>query len=116
MSRWQEYDWDLMVRRKAPAPLIAAALLLAWWVATAESGSLTVAKCKADHNELLASIEDARHQAIQQINAQIAGTDDQLRTASLKALRERAWDQEESQRGQAQQIYFDCMNAVPKAG
>ena len=90
MSRWQEYDWDLMVRRKAPAPLIAAALLLAWWVATAESGSLTVAKCKADHNELLSSIEDARQQTIQQINAQIAGTDDQLRTASLKALRERA--------------------------
>lgn len=116
MSKWQQYDWDLMVRRKAPAPLIAAALLLAWWVATAESGSITAVKCKADHAELLASIEASRVEAIKQINSQIAGTGDQQRIAALTAMRERAWDQEESQRGQAQQIFFDCMNATKGPG
>lgn len=114
MSRWQEYDWDLMVRRRAPAPLIAAALLLALWVATAESGSITAVKCKADQDELLASIEAARQQTIAQINAQLSESGDDQRTQALLAMRERVWDDEEAQRGTAQQIYFDCMNAAQR--
>ncbi|PIW29727.1 MAG: hypothetical protein COW30_04100 [Rhodospirillales bacterium CG15_BIG_FIL_POST_REV_8_21_14_020_66_15] len=116
MSRWQEYDWDLMVRRRAPVPLVAAALLLALWLATAESGSITAAKCQSDRDDLMAAIEAARQQTIDDINAQLAATDDAYRIESLTALRERAWDDEESQRGQAQQIFVDCMTAARRPG
>ncbi|MAY66480.1 MAG: hypothetical protein CMM77_05080 [Rhodospirillaceae bacterium] len=116
MSRWQEYDWDLMLRKRAPVPLVAVALLLALWLATAESGSITAVKCKADQDELIAAIEAARQQTITQINTQLADSTDPQRSEALVALRERAWDEEEVQRGQAQQIYVDCMNAVrPKS-
>jgi hypothetical protein len=114
MSGWREYDWDLMVRKRAPVPLVAAALLLAMWLGTAESGSITAVKCKADQEELFASIEAIRQQAIAEINAQLAETVDQHRTEALIALRERAWDDEEAQRGHAQQVFFDCMNAAQR--
>ena len=106
MPRWNEYDWDQMVRRKAPAPLVAAALLLSYWVATAESGSITAVKCKADHGEMLDALEDIRE------SAQIAQTNDPQRVEALTAMRERAWDEEEAHRGRAQQTYFDCLNAA----
>ena len=112
MPRWNEYDWDQMVRRKAPAPLVAAALLLSYWVATAESGSITAVKCKADHGEMLDALEDIRESAVSQINAQIAQTNDPQRVEALTAMRERAWDEEEAHRGRAQQTYFDCLNAA----
>ncbi|MEK9673409.1 MAG: hypothetical protein VW268_13060 [Rhodospirillaceae bacterium] len=112
MSRWNEYDWDLMVRKRAPAPLIAAALLLAYWVATAQSGSVNSARCKADHVELIAQIEQNRNAAMVQINAQIEGALSERQIADLKLLHESVWDDEEKHRGQAQRIYIDCLNAA----
>ncbi|HBT41233.1 MAG TPA: hypothetical protein DIW51_15155 [Rhodospirillaceae bacterium] len=116
MSKWQEYDWDMMIRRRAPVPLIAVALLLSLWLATAESGSITAVKCKADHAELLASIEAARQQTIDQINLQLADTGDYQRIETLLAMRERAWDEEEAQRGSAQHIFYDCISAAKRPG
>ncbi|MEQ9556136.1 MAG: hypothetical protein RIG67_10205 [Rhodospirillales bacterium] len=116
MSRWQEYDWDMMIRRRAPVPLIAVALLLSLWLATAESGSITAVKCKADQEELLASIETARQQTIDQINVQLANTGDYQRIETLLSMRDQAWDEEEAQRGFAQQVFYDCLNATKRPG
>lgn len=116
MSRWREYDWDLMVRRKAPAPLVAVALLLGLWLVTADSGSINAVRCEADHQEMVASLEAARRQAVDQINAQIESAGEAERVTALKALREQVWDDEESQRGQAQRMYRDCLNAAKRAG
>lgn len=97
--------------RKTPVPLAAVALLLALWVYTASSGSITGAQCDADFEELLHDIEQNRIAAIEEINRQM---EEDLDPAGLARLREQAWDQEERQRGQAQYIWMDCKRAVNK--
>jgi len=116
MSRWQEYDWDMMVRRKAPTPLVAAALLLGLWVATADNGSINAVRCEADHQALLASFEAARQQVIGQLNAQIETAAEPERVTALIQLREQAWDDEETQRGRAQLVFRECLKAVQRSG
>lgn len=101
-----------MVRRKAPVPLVAVAILLAYWVATAPAGSINAVRCEADHQEYLAAIAGNRNATIKEINDQISDTTHPQTKAGLIAMRESLWDEEEQQRSRAQQVLNDCLNAV----
>lgn len=103
-------DWDNMIRRPAPVPIIAVALLLAAWLATARFGSVNHVRCEADYQELIADIEANRQSALAEINGQLAEAAGGAR-AALEAMREKVWDEEESQRGRAQAIRTDCLRA-----
>jgi hypothetical protein len=99
-------------RRPALALALFCSMALAAAAGPARSAGVTAAECKAGHDELIASIEAAREQAVAQLSLQIADAEDQQRIIALTALRERAWDDEESQRNRAQQIYYDCLKAT----
>lgn len=98
--------------RATPVPLAAAALLLALWVFTSTSASITRAKCDADLNELLAEIETNRANAVSDIERQLANAPSERERDGLLAMREESWDHEEQQRGQANYIWRDCMQAL----
>jgi len=100
--------------RATPIPLAAVALLLALWVFTASSESLTSAQCDADFNQLLNDIEKNRIMTIAEINRQLADEVNPTDPQGLELMREQAWDQEEQQRGQANYIWRDCKEAVKK--
>lgn len=98
------------MRRNTPVPLIAAALLLALWIATAQQGSVPGLRCAEHYKQLIAEIERNRTSAIAEINKQIDEAEGQVRV-DLVAMRERVWDDEEEQRNIANQILFDCRKA-----
>lgn len=100
--------------RATPIPLAAIALLLALWVFTASSGSITGAQCDADLEQFLSDLETNRIMTIEEINRQLADESSPTGSQALVSMREQAWDQEEQQRGQANHIWRDCKEAVKK--
>ncbi len=98
--------------RATPVPLAAAALLLALWVVTSTSGSITRAQCDTDLEDLMREIEINRDKALQDIETQLQATNLPQEKQNLLAMREHTWDHEEQQRGQANHIWRDCMKAA----
>lgn len=98
--------------RATPVPLAAAALLLSLWVLTSTSGSITRAQCDADLEELMGEIETNRKTALIDITSQLAKSPSSHERQGLLSMREQTWDHEEQQRGQANYIWRDCMQAV----
>lgn len=97
--------------RRTPVPLMAAALLLCLWVVPARSGSVPKLPCDEDYKELLAEIENNRNLSLAEINRQLSEAVGDQR-ASLEAMSEQTWDDEEGQRAQASQMWRDCMRAA----
>ena len=97
--------------RRTPVPLMAAALLLCLWVVTARSGSVPRFRCDEDYKELLTEIKNNRNLSIVEINRQLGEAVGDQR-ASLEAMREQTWDDEEGQRAQASQMWRDCIRAA----
>lgn len=99
------------MHRRAPVPLVAAALLLGLWAVTARLGSVPGAGCEADYRELIAEIEANRAHSLASIEAQLK-TLPADQGADLRRMREHFWDREESQRATAAQIHRDCLKAL----
>ena len=73
----------------------------------------TPARCQADYNDMMASIEQNRVDGLAEINQQLAGaTADQK--AALEEIRETVWMQEEQDRRQADFFRNDCLKAAKK--
>lgn len=100
MSRWREYDWDLMVRRKAPIPLVAVALMLAWWLITARNGSINAVRCQADHLERQAALDTERQRAL---------------AVTPEAEHERLWAESDARQAAERRRLDDCLKADGRA-
>ena len=90
--------------RKGTTLLVLALLFLA-----APAQALSEAECRQDAQSLLQDIERNRQQSTRQYEQSLQAAESDQERAAIKEQMEQLWNEEELQRGMADQMLRDCL-------
>lgn len=102
----------MSTRSPAAVCSLAFGLLLTAAPAGVSAADLTAADCAADRQAYLAQAESNREKRVAELTAALEATANSEMQGRLAAEREQAWTLEEQRRGEAYQIYRECMTYV----